>query len=162
MQVDRRVAADPVDVVAALDAEDPGHRRERARRHRRAVVLVGRDVAVLAEGATHVARREENRARALPAAVDELLAGVVEISRDARAGGELASTELLARGAVDLAVPAAEVAVPEHPRGELAAQVEEARARGRGERRPVPSHRFPELEERAGPALELAPEVRLG
>src|SRR5205807_7823934 len=85
------------------------------------------DVAVLAEGAAHVAGGEEDRARALGAAIEELLAGVMEMRADPRAGGKLARPELAAPHAVDAAVPRAEIAVGEHAPGERAAEVEQAR-----------------------------------
>ena len=49
MQMDGRIAADPVDVMATLDAQQPGHRRQRPRIGERAVILIGADVAVLAK-----------------------------------------------------------------------------------------------------------------
>src|SRR5262245_21244956 len=130
--MDGRIAADPVDVVAAFHAQPPGHRRQRARRNDFAVVLVGRDIAVLAKRAAHVARGEEYRPRALAPAVDELLAGMVEVARNARPGGELAGADLRAPSTVDSAIPPAEIAVREHAIGERTAEVEETR---RGPRR---------------------------
>src|SRR5215471_7873719 len=127
MQVNHDFAADQVDVVAALAAQHPCHRRERAGVDLLAVVLVGADVAVLAERAAHVAGGEEDRAGSLGAAVKQLLAGVMEMGADPRAGGELAGSELDARAAVDATIPGTEIAMREHPVRELAAKLQHAR-----------------------------------
>ena len=55
MQVDDHLAADPIDVVAAFTAQRPCHRRKRARVRLLAIVFVSADVAILTEGASHVA-----------------------------------------------------------------------------------------------------------
>ena len=49
MQVDGNLAADPVDVVTAFHAQQPGHRGQHAAIDELAVVLVGADVAILTE-----------------------------------------------------------------------------------------------------------------
>src|SRR5919106_551626 len=80
--------------VDAVHAQQPGHRSQRAAVNELAIVLVGADVAILAERATHIARGEENSAGAPCAAIDQLLARMVEPSRDARPRPELAGAEL--------------------------------------------------------------------
>src|SRR5216683_2041336 len=157
MQVDDDLAADPVDVVAPLAAQCPRHSRKRARIGLLAIILVGRDIAVLAEGAAHVAGGEEDRARALGAAIEELLAGVMEMRADPRAGGKLAGPGLAACQAVDAAVPGAEIAMGEHAPGERAAEVEQARPVRVGRQRRAFPDRLPALEKDPCQALELSP-----
>ena len=107
-----------------IAAARPCHRRERARVRLLAIVFVSADVAILTEGASHVAGGEENRTRTFRAAVKELFTGVMEMRADPRSGSELASAELRARRTVDTAIPRTEIAVGEHPIGKLAAQLE--------------------------------------
>ena len=61
------------------------------------------------------------------AAVDQLLARVMEMGGDPRALGQLAGAELGAGEAIDPAVPWAEVAVRQHAVGERTAELQEAR-----------------------------------
>ena len=82
VQVNHDLAANPIDVVATLSAQRPRHRRKHARVRLLAVVLVGADVTVLAEGAAHVAGGEEDRPRAFGAAIEQLLAHVMEMRAD--------------------------------------------------------------------------------
>src|SRR5215468_2586482 len=96
MQVDDHLAADPIDVVTAFTAQRPCHSREHARVRLLTVVFVGADVAILTEGASHIAGGEEDRARTFRAAVKQLLAGVMEMRADPRSGSELAGAELRA------------------------------------------------------------------
>src|SRR5262249_26994191 len=126
MQVDDDLAADPIDVVAGLTAQRPCHRRKRTRVSLLAIVFVGADVAILAEGASHIAGGEEDRARTFRAAVKQLLAGVMEMRADPRSGSELAGAELSTCRTVDTAIPRTKIAVGEHPIGKLAAQLEQA------------------------------------
>jgi hypothetical protein len=98
MQVDDHLAADPIDVVAAFTAQRPCHRRERARVRLLAIVFVSADVAILTEGASHVAGDEENRARTFRAAVKQFLAGVMEMRADPRMyGPAVRSKKILTR-----------------------------------------------------------------
>src|SRR5205823_10751596 len=94
MQVNDDLATDPIDVVAALPAQPPCHGRNRASIDLLAVVLIGADVPVLAEGATHVARSKEDRPRSRRAAIKQLLASMMEMCAHPGAGGELAGTKL--------------------------------------------------------------------
>src|SRR5262249_16638961 len=143
VQVNHDFAADPVDVVAALSSQDPRHRRKRARVDLLAVVLVGADVALLAERAWHVAGSEEDRAGSLGAAIKQLLAGMMEIGADPGTGGELAGSELDPSAAVDAAVPGTEIAMREHPVREFAAELEQARPIRRSGQRRAPPDRLP-------------------
>src|SRR5262249_7355281 len=127
MQVDDYLAADPIDVVTALTAQRPCHRRKRTRVRLLTVVFVSADVAVLAKGASHIAGGEEDRPRTFRAAVKQLLARVMEIRADPRSGSELAGAEFRARRTVDTAIPWTEVTVGEHPIGKLAAHLKQAR-----------------------------------
>src|ERR671925_253946 len=154
VQVDRDLTANPVDVVTAFHAQQPGHRGQGAAIDELAVVLVGADVAVLAERAAHVARGEEDRARPLRAAIDQLLARMVEPGRNARAGAELAGPELGLASAVDPAVPATEVAVREHAEGEFTAKLEQGRTLHPGsQRRALVPNAVPAFEEDRGQPL---------
>src|SRR5215472_8030241 len=96
MQVDDHLAADPIDVVAALTAQRPCHRRKRTRVRLLAIVFVSADVAILTESASHVAGGEENRARTFSTAVKELFTGVMEMRAYPRSGSELAGAEFCA------------------------------------------------------------------
>ena len=88
---------------------------------------------------------------------------MVEPGRDACACAELAGAELRLASAVDLAVPAAEVAVREHTEREFAAELEQGRTPHPGSQRlAVVANAVPALEEDRGQALELDPEIRLG
>jgi hypothetical protein len=69
----------------------------------------------------HVAGRKEDRARALCAAIEQLLAGVMEMRADPRRGCQLARAEFRACQAINAAIPWTEIAVGEHAVGELAA-----------------------------------------
>jgi hypothetical protein len=158
MQMDDDLAADPVDVVAALAAQLPGHGGQYPGVDFLAVVLVGADVAVLAERAPHVAGGEEDRARALGAAVEDLLAGVVELRADARARSKLADAELGAGDAVDAAVPWAEVAVRKHAVRELPDQLQEARPFRGGGKRFAPAYPPPSVEEARRQPFQLGPQ----
>jgi len=82
MQVNNDLAADPIDIVATFAAQHPRHRGQRTGICHFAIVLVGADIAVLAEGAPHVAGGEEDRARAFGAAIEQFLAGVMEMRTD--------------------------------------------------------------------------------
>src|SRR5262249_5619112 len=158
MQVDDDLAADPIDVVAAFTAQRPCHRRKRTRVRLLAVVFVSADVAILTEGASHVAGGEENRARTFRAAVKQLLAGVMEMRADPRSGSELAGAEFRGRLTVDAAIPRTKIAVGEHPIRKLAAQLDQAG--------PVPHRRQwrarpdcpPPCEKYRRQAVELGPE----
>src|SRR5262245_15476420 len=127
MQVNNDLTADPIDIMATFAAQRPRHRRQCARVRLLAVVFVSADVPVLAEGAPHVARGEKDRARAFRAAIEQLFAGMMEMRADPRTGGELASAELGASHAVDLAIPRTKIAVGEHAVGKFAAQLQKAR-----------------------------------
>jgi hypothetical protein len=156
--MNHHLAADPIDVVAALAAQHPGHGRERAGIDLLAVVLVGADVAVLAERASHVAGSKKDRAGPGRAAIEQLLAGVMKMCAHSRAGGELAGAELDAGAAIDAAIPRAEIAMAEHAVGELAAELQQARAvRRLGQRFAFPD-RLPTREEAGGQALEPRPQ----
>src|SRR5262245_1661359 len=122
MQVDNHLAAHPVDVVATFAAQRPRHRRECTRVRLFAVIFVGADIAVLAKRTPHITGGEEDRARAFRAAVEQLLAGVMEMRADPRSRGELAGAELRACRAVDTAIPRTEIAVGEHAVSEFATQ----------------------------------------
>src|SRR5262252_1843390 len=111
MQVDNDLTAYPIDIVATFAAQRPRHRRECARVSLLTVVLVGRDVAVLAERTSHVAGGEEDRARAFRAAVEQLLAGVMEMRADPRSRGEFAGPEFGTPQAIDATIPRTEIAV---------------------------------------------------
>ena len=88
---------------------------------------------------------------------------MVEPGRDARPRPELAGAELRPAAPVDLTVPATEVAVREHAKGELAAQLEQRRPLGLWpQRHSVAANPVPTFEEDRGQALELDPEIRLG
>jgi hypothetical protein len=105
---------DEIDVVAALVLELEHHARDLGRVHLAADPLL-RDVPVLTVHAAETAPREEDRARAPPAANRILLAVVGAVARD---DCTLAGTAHRAGGrhaAVDVAVPGAEVAVLEMP-----------------------------------------------
>src|SRR5215469_11063820 len=128
MQVDNHLPTHPIDVVATFTAQRPRHRRERAWVCLLAVVLVSRDVAILAKGTSHVAGGEEDRARAFRAAVEQLLAGVMEMRAEPRSRGEFAGTELGTRQAIEAAIPRTEIAVGEHAIGKLAAYFQQARS----------------------------------
>jgi hypothetical protein len=117
------LAADPIDIVATFAAERPRYGRQCAGIRLLAVVLIRADVPVLAEGAPHVARSEEDRARALRAAIEKLFAGMMEMRADPRRGGELTGAELGARHPVDAAIPRTEIAVGKHSVGKFAAQL---------------------------------------
>jgi hypothetical protein len=145
--------------MTTLHAQQPSHCRQRPRIGERAVVLVGADVAVLAEGAAHIAGGEGDRARAVEAAIDELLAGVVEMRTHPRRRAEFAGAQLGSLASIDAAVPAAEIAVPEHPPGEFPAKVEQARARRpRRQARARVSHIAPAGQKRRRQALQLLPQ----
>jgi hypothetical protein len=60
--VDDYLPTDPIDIVAALATQRPRDRRECTRVRLFAIVFVGADVAILTEGAPHVARGKEDRA----------------------------------------------------------------------------------------------------
>src|SRR5262249_38498860 len=90
MEVNNDLAAYPIDVVTTFAAQRPRHSRERARVCLLTVVLVGRDVAILAKRTPHVARGEEDRARPFGAAVEQLLPSVMEIRAYPRSRGEFA------------------------------------------------------------------------
>jgi hypothetical protein len=64
---------------------------------------------------------QEVKKIALGAAIEQLLAGVMEMRADSRTGGEFAGTELGTCHAVDTASPRTEIAVREHAVGKLAA-----------------------------------------
>src|ERR1700747_335204 len=123
MQVNHHLTTDPVDVVAALAAQHPRHRRKGAGINLLAIVLVGADVAVLAEGASHVAGSEEDRPGASRAPVEQLLASMMEMRAHPCAGGELAGPELDADAPVDAAIPGAEIAMREHAVSEFATEL---------------------------------------
>src|SRR3974377_446770 len=108
MQVDNHLATDPINVVAAFAAQRPRHSRECARVCLLAVVLVGRNVAILAKRTAHVAGGEEDRARAFRAAVEQFLPAVMEMRADPRGRSKLAGAELHPRHAVDAAIPRTE------------------------------------------------------
>src|SRR6516162_10939449 len=158
MQVDDDLAADPIDVVTALTAQRPCHCRERTRVRLLTIVFVSADVAILTEGASHVAGGEENCARTFRAAVKELFAGVMEMRADPRSGSELASTELRACRTVDTAIPRTEIAVGEHPIGKLAAQFEQARPVHRRRQWRARPDCSPPCEKYRRQAVELGPE----
>src|SRR5262249_27863739 len=128
MQVNNDLTAHPIDIVATFAAQRPRHCRQCARVRLLAVVFVSADVPILAEGAPHVARGEKDRARALRAAIEQLLAGMMEMGADPRTGGELASAELGTCYPIDLAIPRTKIAVGEHAVGKFAAQLQQARS----------------------------------
>src|SRR6516162_169401 len=158
MQVDDDLAADPIDVVTALTAQRPCHCRERTRVRLLTIVFVSADVAILTEGASHVAGGEENCTRTFRAAVKELFTGVMEMRADPRSGSELASAELRARRTVDTAIPWTEVAVGEHPIGKLAAHLKQARSVRCWRQRRACADRLPPCEKYRRQAVELDPE----
>src|SRR5262249_55135685 len=92
-------------------AQQPGHGRQRTRRDCLAVVFVSTDVAVLTERAAHVARSEKDRPRAHLPAIDQLFALMMKESGHARVARELARAQLRTVTAIDLTIPATEVAV---------------------------------------------------
>src|SRR6516165_5502123 len=158
MQVDDDLTAYPIDIVATFAAQRPRHRRECARVSLLTVVLVSRDVAVLAKCTPHVAGGEEDRARAFRAAVEELLAGVMKMRADPRSRSEFAGAELRPGHAVDAAIPRAEIAVGEHAIGKLAAYFQQAWSIRRCRQRCARSDCPTTSQEYRGQALELGPE----
>ena len=163
VQVDRRLPADPVDVVRALRAEVPRDRGELSRGHRGPIVLVAGDVTVLAELAAEAARGEEDGPGAAHTPEHEFLAAVVEVRAHAGDGVELACAALTAVHAVDAAVPSAEPAAPEHPLHERDAEIEERRIPGRDLGRPdvAGSDGAPQVQERPRGLLVFGPESLL-
>ena len=151
------LATHPIDVVTAFAAQRPGHCRQRPRVRLLAVVLVGADVAVLTEGTAHVAGSEEDRARACRPPIEQLLAGMMEVRADARGRGELAGTKLLARHAVNTAIPWTEIAVGEHAVGKLTAKLEQARPFRWSRQRRACADRPPTREENRSKPVELGP-----
>src|SRR5205823_13965179 len=125
MQVNDDLTADPIDVVATFTAQHPRHRRQCAWVCLLAVVLVSADVPILAEGAPHVARGEKDRARALRAAIEQLLARVMEMRADPRTRGKFAGAELGTCHPIDAAIPRTEIAVCEHSVRKFAAQLQQ-------------------------------------
>jgi hypothetical protein len=158
MQLDDHFAADPIDVVAAFTAQRPCHRRKRTRVRLFAIVFVSADVAILAKGASRIAGGEEDRARPFRAAVEQLLAGVMEMRADPRSGSELAGAQLRARRTVDTAIPWTKITVGEHPMGKLAAQLKQARPVRRCRQWRACSDRLPSCEKYRRQAVELGPE----
>ena len=109
---------DEVDVVAADRLQLEHHLGEAHRAGALAAYVPG-DVVVLAEDAAQVAAREEDRARAAPAAKAVLLAEVREVRGDDGAAADRAQA-LLVDAAVDLAAPRADDAArPEELEGLL-------------------------------------------
>src|SRR5262249_16706169 len=143
---------------ATFAAQRPRHRSQCARVRLLAVVFVSADVAILAEGAPHVARGEKDRARAFRAAIEQLLPGMMEMRADPRTGGELASAELGARHPVDVAIPGTKIAVGEHAVGKFAAQLQQARTVCRFRQWRARPGRLPARDEYRPEAVKLDPQ----
>src|SRR5262249_3961109 len=158
MQVNNDLTAHPIDIVATLTAQRPLRRREGARVRLLTVVFVSADVPILAEGAPHVARGEKDRARALRAAIEQLLPGMMEMRADARTRGELASAELGASHPVDMAIPRTKIAVGEHTVGKFAAQLQQARTVRRSRPGRAGPDRLPARDEYRREAVKLDPQ----
>src|ERR1700730_3118768 len=126
MQMNDDLAADPVNDVAAFPAQRPRHGRQRTRVGLLAVILIGADVAVLTEGAAHVAGGKEDGAGALRAPVEQLFPGVMEMGAHARARGEPAGTQLGARNSANPAIPRTKIAVSKHTVSKLAGEFQKA------------------------------------
>ena len=83
---------------------------------------------------------------------------MVKKGADPGAGIQLAGAELDAFGAVDAAIPAAEIAMAQHAVGQLAAEPEQVRTRRRFGRRPaVPAERLTAFQEHRLKAVEFGP-----
>src|SRR5262249_58030232 len=143
---------------ATFAAQRPRHRSQCARVRLLAGVFVSADVRILAAGAPHVARGEKDRARALRAAIEQLLPGMMEMRADPRTGGKLASAELGARHPVDVAIPGAKIAVGEHAVGKFAAQLQQARTVCRLRQWRARPGRLPARDEYRREAVKLDPQ----
>src|SRR5262249_55050099 len=97
-------------------------------------------------------------ARALRAAIEQLLPGMMEMRADPRTGGKLASAELGAGHAVDLPIPRTKIAVGEHAVGKFAAQLQQARSLRRRRTRRARPDRLPARDKYRREAVKLDPQ----
>src|SRR6266567_1102853 len=109
------------------------------------------------KSASHVAGSEKDRPGSSRAAIEQLLAGVMEMRAHPCAGGELAGSELDAGAPVYAAIPRAEIAMREHAVGKLAAKFQQARAVRRFRQRCARADGLPTREEGLGQPVELGP-----
>src|SRR6516165_9194121 len=86
---------------------------------------------------------------------------MMEMRADPRTGGELASAELGASHAVDMAIPRTKIAVGEHTVGKFAAQLQQARTVCRLRQWRARPDRLPARHEYRCEAIELGPKGAL-
>src|SRR5262249_19432497 len=86
---------------------------------------------------------------------------MMEMRADPRTRGELASAELGASHAVDLAIPRTKIAVGEHAVGKFAAQLQQARSLRRLRQRRARPDRLPARDECRREAIKLSPKGAL-
>src|SRR5215470_1667028 len=82
---------------------------------------------------------------------------MMEMGADPRTGGKLASAELGASHAVDLAIPRTKIAVGKHAVGKFAAQLQQARTVCRLRQWRAHPDRLPARDECRREAIELSP-----
>jgi hypothetical protein len=92
------------------------------------------------------------------AAIEQLLAGMMEVRADARPCGELAGAKLAAADTVDAAIPRTEIAVGEHAVGKLAAELQQARPVGGRRQRSACPDVLPTRQKDRHQAIELGPQ----